>query len=117
MIGDGPHRLIQGAIRPPGHHVDADRPHIAVHGRPLQRPHPVDQRVLGAANGGRRRTSTATTDVTARRRSISASANSVSSSVENPTTIAAGGNAARGANVPVVLSNSSPASRTVSSTR
>src|SRR5258708_32416973 len=74
MIGDSPHRLIQGAIRPPGHHVNAYGAHVAVHGRTLQRPHPVDQWVLGAAKRGalqyvdRHHYMTATTQVDQRQR-------------------------------------------------
>ena len=45
-IGDRAHRLVQGVIRPPGHDVDTDGAHVAIHRGPLQRPHPVHQRVL-----------------------------------------------------------------------
>ena len=46
VFGRQTHRLIQCAFPPPRHHVDTDRAHVAVHGRPLQRPHPRNEWVL-----------------------------------------------------------------------
>ena len=104
MIGHQVHHLIQRVVVAPRHDVDADRAHVAVHEGALQRPHPGDQRVGPSSNGAPSSTSTATTTWPRLRRSISASAKSVSSSVENAMTIAPGGTAARGASVPGVVS-------------
>ncbi len=69
------------------------------------------------SNGEPPSTSTASTTWPRLRRSVSASANSVSSSVENAMITAPAGTAARGASVPVVDSTLSPAPRTASTMR
>ena len=38
--------LIQRAVSPPGHHVDTDCGHVAIHTRALQLPHSSHQRVV-----------------------------------------------------------------------